>query len=292
MAAACVESLFLVVACFILAGDDSTTAAALYAALSLYVSASFLLFTVDAAMTENRFQHSASLLASLILTATVIFKVFNEPQDLGKYWLEYRWWICGIKIFFQVVYLALWYPAWDSFGFFAYKIASSSVLLQDLYSNYRLFLTLLKLDFFFGILLLLMVKFFLFSEWNAQMTLDTIGLCLTLVWTLLGWSAATLEKRGLMIVFLLLSPLQPAYVVSQLIYYDDHKDLLPEAVTINQFMIMGCLAIAVRGGLLYASVRVYLGFGQGLLMRVFAKANTRRRPLSQTAAHPVGAGQL
>lgn len=278
MALAVLESAFLLVVAACVAGADQgadNAAAELYSGLAMFSTLFFLYISIDSIWTENKIQFALSVCVGALLTGTIMFKVTHNPQLLGSFWMSWRRAICGVKIGFQVVYVLLAYKVQDEFGYFSYKVASSDVVLQELYRNFRVYLTLLKVDLFCGCLLLLMGKFFLFKNNDPELALDTLALIATFLLALAGWLAAVLEHKGLAAIFLASAVVEPVYVGIKLYKLDVDPALMPKNVTYDQFAIIGTIAILVRVALLaYANI-VRRGFGQELRERVFRrKAST------------------
>ena len=192
--------------------------------LVLQVPRSVVTFVVCPA--ENRFQFFASLVTAITYTVLVGYKTFSNPESLGTFWMQWRYYIFAVKSFFTVLYIALFKCTIDTFGFYEYKIASADAHLQgtspvavcrahagehmlvhamapltppcaglwacyhgaELYSHFRVFLSLLKVDLFFVILLLMLGSFFLFSgATEGTVVVDAVALGATLLWTLVGW---------------------------------------------------------------------------------------------------------
>lgn len=254
--------------------------AALYGIIAIYCSVVFVYFSFDSIISENRFQFFASLVTAITYTVLVGYKTFSNPESLGTFWMQWRYYIFAVKSFFTVLYIALFKCTIDTFGFYEYKIASADAHLQELYSHFRVFLSLLKVDLFFVILLLMLGSFFLFSgATEGTVVVDAIALGATLLWTLVGWYSVVKELRRANAVFLALAIIEPIFVGYTITNYVNHPDrLFSQRVTLPQYCIIASGALLVRLLLLHAAWRARAGFGEGLRDKVFHKR--REHPLN------------
>lgn len=71
-------------------------------------------------------------------------------------------------------------------------------VVAELYGNFRVFLSILKVDLFFVILLLMLGSFFLFKGTReSTLIVDAVALGASLLWSLLGWYSVRVWKRAL-----------------------------------------------------------------------------------------------
>ena len=133
-----------------------------YGTLGVYCVLWQAFFGVDAVLSENEFQYAAFHLTSLVFTAFVAWNVFHNAVTLGPLWSSAggagRYTVLGVALAVQAVLLALARPVWRSFGFFAYKVVGASIPLKAAFYRYRIFLSLVKYDFFAGSILLVLVR--------------------------------------------------------------------------------------------------------------------------------------
>ena len=133
-----------------------------YGTLGIYCALWQVYFGVDAVLSENEFQYAAMHATSVIFTAFVIWNVVHNATGLGPIWSDMeglgRYTALGIALGFQVALFALARPVWRSFGFFAYKVVGVSIPLKAAFLRYRVFLSLVKYDFFVGTTLLILVS--------------------------------------------------------------------------------------------------------------------------------------
>jgi len=92
-----------------------------------------------------------------------------------------------------------------------------TVRVTALFRLYQVFLTLLKIDIQFAISLLLMSGFFLITPLYPPSFLGIVLMVLTVVRAVCGWYGITHEHRGLVAFFLVLMPLEPAYIIYEIV---------------------------------------------------------------------------
>ena len=84
-----------------------------------------------------------------------------------------------------------------TFGWRLYKRSGigGNVQLRKYYKTYSIFFSLLKLDLFLGVLLV-MLGYFFFSEPETEFILTCFAMALTFLWAALGWRAVRTELRS------------------------------------------------------------------------------------------------
>jgi hypothetical protein len=93
-----------------------------YAGLGIACTLAQGLFAGEAVLTENKPQLFGFLVVATLLSSFVTFQAWHNPLTLGPLWAAARYYIVGVKLSFEVVYLGLTLPVWRSFGFWAYKV--------------------------------------------------------------------------------------------------------------------------------------------------------------------------
>lgn len=269
--------------------DPVLTTGQIYAILGGFCTLAQLYFAYDAIFSENAFQFVACYITSLLFTFFVVWQVFHNPTSLGSAWTDARYEVMGVKLAFQVVYLAAAKPVWDSFGYFKWKMAGASISIGAMYARYRVFLSLVKYDLFAAIVLFLLVKVYLIDVTDPDFYLGIASLAASFAFMVVGWFAVTHERRPLLAAFYALAALQPAYIVYKSWSLYEHPELIPTNVTVPQFIVLGSLTMLLRVAVLASACRCAYDFGQGLRELVFegkrAKARVaRRRDDSHTEA--------
>lgn len=210
-----------------------------------------------------------------MFTFFIVFECFHNPTALGPVWHAMRFPAMAVKCVFQVAYLSFFFHVNESFGFFAYKVVGADARLVRLFEWYRAFLSLLKIDLFCFLLLLLMAKLFVLDTEVVDFGLGIAGLAFSFVFAFVGWWAITHEMRWLTLLFLAASALQPAYVAYKLYILDVTPTLLPSNVTYTQFAVVGGVTLAIRILLLVITFQNMRTFGEGLKQRGTYKAKGR-----------------
>ncbi len=169
-----------------------------------------------------------------------------------------------------------------------YKIAGADARIGALYEEFRVFLSLLKIDFVMFGFLLLLAKAFMLKTNSPEFIVGATSAGVAVFWSFLGWLGVVSEVKPLVFVFTACSLLQPAWVAFKLWRIDEHPTLLPEQITLWQFAVVGGLFVFTRCGTIYMTYRCYKNFGQGLREGVFLAVATREAKeafLQGTAAH-------
>lgn len=139
-----------------------------------------------------------------------------------------------IKVAFEAAYLLLWYPVHSSFGYRMFHSVGADMRLQGalraaaarclarspapaaaMYRNFAIVLSLLKADFVVGVLLVLMSWFF-FVMVTSELVVLLVALSVTLLLAFVCWSAVAGESAPGIVLFFLLTPVQPAFIVRPL----------------------------------------------------------------------------
>lgn len=279
--------------------DPTLPTGQIYAGLTIFCTAGLTFFAYDAIFSENRFQLVACLVTSLLFTFFVFWNVFHNAGTLGSAWADLRWEAMGVKVAFQLFYLAAFKRVWDSFGVFEYKVAGADVDIRKLFHRYRAFLTLLKFDFFASVVLFFLVKVYLIGVSDPDFGLGLASLVCSLIFFVVGWWAITHELKPLLWAFLALACLQPAYVGYKAWALEAHPDLMPSNVTVTQFAVLGSLTFLLRLAAVFAAVVCGYGFNKGLKRIVFegkraggGGAAGKRRVIDLTARVRGGPGDV
>lgn len=259
------------------------------------VSLSQLFLTVNATLTENKFQFLVALAASSLST---LFIVWHRADGglLGEDFTRWSTVLVAVKGGTQLAYFLLARFVLRRFGFAIYKQAGADVALQRMYRDYLLFCSALRLDFVFAAALLLvggLLSSGLRGEWER--VADGVALAYSAAWALLGWQAAVLESGALLAGFALGGCLTPAYAAYRLVEFTAPASsaALPAGFGIAQVAVLGALALAARLGLAYCAWRVARNFSRGLRSRVFTRTrHSGALPLPpQPGAVGAGAGK-
>ena len=76
------------------------------------------------------------------------------------------------------------------------------VHVPELYGNFRVFLSILKVDLFFVILLLMLGSFFLFKGTReSTVVVDAVALGASLLWSFVGWYSVRARSGGACLTF-------------------------------------------------------------------------------------------
>jgi len=284
LAVAVLESLFTIIfSAFLIVHDDGWGPGSQYAVLSILITVFLLYFAANAVFAENRFQLFAFFMVTVCMaTVFVVFKAVKY-RSFGSLWHKSRLYVLAVKLVFDLAYCVLVPMSARRFGYRIFKTVGADVRLQDMYTVFLQFISLLKLDFAFSIFLLLMSYLF-FKISTTELVLEILGLAISLFWLFIGWASAVRESTAGFKLFFAFSPATPAFVIYKLLQLFILSGVeLKSGATPAQFAIVGGLFIVVRMLLIYLAAAVLTNFGAGLKDRVFAVSLAHRREQRERA---------
>lgn len=150
-----------------------------------------------------------------------------------------------------------------------YKIAGADARIGALYEEFRIFLSLLKIDFVMFGFLLLLAKAFMLKTDSPEFIVGATSAGVAVLWSFLGWLGVVSEVKPLVYLFMLCSLLQPGWVAFKLWRVEEHPSLLPQQIALWQFAMIGGLFVLTRCATIYMTHRCFRNFGQGLREGVF-----------------------
>ena len=98
-----------------------------------------------------------------------------------------------------------------------------------LFRSYQIFVSLLKLDLWFGIVGTVTVGLFLFVDY--ELVIDCVAMVITLGWAALGWASARRESSSGFALFFVFMPVEPAYVLAKVLLNTRRR---PENVLVSE----------------------------------------------------------
>lgn len=273
-----VESLLLFILSVLLYiyHHPTITMGQVYATLGIICVLAQVVYVSEAIWTENKPQLFAFHIVTALLTSFLIFQAVHNETTLGSLWMNIRWYVVGLKIAFELIYLGFALPVWRSFGFWAYKVVGGSIPMIRAYNRYRTFLTLLKLDVFGAVILLTLAKEYLLAYNSLDFILGMVSIGVSIIFAMIGWIAITHENKGMVYVFCVTSLMQPAFVAYRIYDLDIHQNQLPENVTFPQFAIIGGFTLLLRFALVSMGILCSFDFNKGLKQMVFDHEETKR----------------
>jgi len=201
-------------------------------------------------------------------------------DDLGELFHNYSFAMMIVTFVLQGIYTIMAPFVKQAFGWRLYKRAGigGNIPLQKYYKTYAIFFSLLKMDLFMGVLLVVLGYFF-FSEPTAELILTSFAMAATFVWAFLGWRAVRHENRPLLVLVGLLGVIEPAFISFKLWEMWTHPNRFPSD-SLSRFAFTGGIALAVRFLLFLWAFWAQQNFGRGLRNNVFAPNSTQfKQPL-------------
>lgn len=178
------------------------------------------------------------------------------------------------------------------FGWRDFKTVGSDMKMLQQFRQFNRFCCLLEVDFQLGISLVTfgVAGYFVITEDPLFTMWETIAYgifgAVTLLWLLTGYYGARLEKRAVMLPWLLFAIVEPAYIVYYAVTYGLARGSEPapnDSIVFLMFVI-GFLAIVFRLVLVILSIRVIRNFHHGLREKVFERVHhddiNERSPLN------------
>lgn len=239
-------------------------------------------FGIDAVVQENTYQLIAFLLTTLLLTTRVVYSyVFAQSDDDNENSTRTDHTLVFIAMVVaavcQLLYAPLGYFVYKSFGWRTFKRVGASEAIIEMFHKYQIFLSVLKVDVQFCIVVTLMAGFFLDYHWAFGVIVS--GLFVTLVFSYVVIDFGIKQERtGVVLSFLAFSLIAPAYIIYKLvmIYEDeslvknvdngDTKDTTRYLLTISSVFALLC-----RAACMISLLVCYSNFGRSLKEIVFEK---------------------
>jgi len=184
----------------------------------------FLYFSVESIYTESLFQFWASIVSHLLITVYICYHYFID--NLGSLFHSISLTLLILVLVFQSVYAIIARKVHRSFGWQIYSCIGANLLLKRVYKTYLIYNSLLKLDCFLTVLLVMLSAFFLYRE-SVEFALNILILVLSLIWLMVGMQCCKKESKSLLFFFLILSQFQPIFIAWKLFSIGTNRDEYP-----------------------------------------------------------------
>jgi len=257
LAIVCVEALVLVVfqVVSLLTTDDRDER--LYGVLLLFSVCFFVFFAFDGVLNENFLQITTFLFFSALLTVYVVYQLAVVEKDSVLNLLQ-----VVVVILGDLAYCYFGYQLYLEFGWRIYKKIGADPQMRSMYKAFQVFMTFLKVDYQFQIVLLAQNLTLVLATDDVEFYLNIVGVLIVTAVVALGVYAVRKENSVLMIIFIVLAVLEPAYVIFRcyrLVTDDQYSDL-----PIKQMFITAGASIFCRVLLVAVAIVVMVNFGKGL----------------------------
>jgi hypothetical protein len=248
--------------------------------VAIVLIASYFPFTynaLDAILLENKYQ----LASFMVLNGVVLFYCAYDFIYDDVVLMEFK----NAKLV-RLVFVAICAPtnvllgilAFRDFGWVAARTVGTSLERVELFDQYQRLVAFIKIDVQMNLTLLVFSALFVVQD-VAFAIADGVLLALSLPWAFLLLLGVRRENAVITKACIIGGVINPTYVACRIAFYA-LNDLGQSIGTGRQQWIMlsmALLAIALRCGTSFSAIRVWLGFGGGLL-EVFAKKTTDKRP--------------
>eukprot|EP00762_Andalucia_godoyi_P002122 ANDGO_02530.mRNA.1 hypothetical protein AMSG_03988 len=278
--------------CFVVCGTTIAVLASTPSHASTYYCILVLLtiiflgyFGIDAVVQENSYQLVAFLLTTVLLTSRVVYSyVFARSDSNNKNLTEVDQSLVFAAMIVacvcQVLYIPIGYKVYQSFGWKTFKRVGASSGIISMFKAYQIFLSIIKVDIQFCIVVTLMAGFFLDYHWAFGVIVS--GLFVTLVFSYVVIDFGIKQERsGIVLAYLLFSLFAPAYIVYKLIMIYEDEDLIKNVdngdskdTTRYLLTISAVCALICRIGCMSTCIFCYTNFGKSLKEIVFDKEHS------------------
>eukprot|EP01130_Rhizamoeba_saxonica_P006884 TRINITY_DN2761_c0_g1_i1.p1 TRINITY_DN2761_c0_g1~~TRINITY_DN2761_c0_g1_i1.p1 ORF type:complete len:364 (-),score=19.91 TRINITY_DN2761_c0_g1_i1:41-1132(-) len=219
---------------------------------------------------DNLYEIVATMGAKFFITGYVIahflFSFVVTDKHRPQMW-DYT--LAITVVLFQLIYLLFIKPLHSEYSWRLYRRVGSDKGLRRMHTTLLKFQTLIKFDFMFMFITILISGDGIFSFYDSSnsilIVMDILWFFLAIATIVIGWIAFKYEKRYLVVVFYFLCPISPAYIT--FLFLEDF--ILQDASNIEilqSIIFLGSSAIALlmRIILMIFGGLVYRSFGEGL----------------------------
>lgn len=239
---------------------------------SMVATISFIYFALDSILLENIFQLYASICLHAVITTYLIWHYV--ANDLGTVYNHVSLFAMISVCVFQFIYTIMGPILHNKFGWRLYKKIGGNIAIRPLYRTTQVFFTLLKLDFVFTIIIILLATFYYFTQ-TVQIIINILISLLSFIWIILGFYCIQSESVKLFVVFVIISILSPSYMLYKLFIIRFDSDTDYSIFSWRQLLFTCILAAIIRIGVIVFSVLCYKNFGFGLKDKVFGAESDR-----------------
>lgn len=227
-----------------------------YAVLLIISVLFFIAFAWDAVWNENSIQLVTFFFFSLLMTAYAFVQLVG---DFSSALLITQFLVLFLG---EIGIFILGYKVYSEFGWKVYKKVGADPRMRNLFLDFLILMTLIKLDFALAIILIAQNTAIALKPNDPEFALN---ICAVLVVVALSCSivlGARTESNPAMYLFFALSPLEPAYILFKIVRFltVPRFSQLPRV----QLISSGIVAIILRIILVVFAIKLMLNFGKGL----------------------------
>lgn len=234
-------------------------------ALILCLATTFMLYTaINGVLSENKFELVSYLFATLLISLCTIYAYVFFPNNGTS--------PQGIVVWIRLVSVCLFCPlnfvigwlTYKAFGWKIYRKIGANITLQRIYTQYQIFLSLLKIDLLFALGLVLGIGLFQLDN-STAFYIDLAMIPFTIMWAMVGWFGVRNEVRISVGFFLALAIIEPSYVVWKAIgWIHTTPPSVGGVYTFVTICAAAVFSIIIRGCVVAFSILTYTNFGKGL----------------------------
>jgi len=242
-----------------------------FGGILIFNSILIVFFGIDAVLNENIFLLFCFIGVTLFMCGYVVFQFidqfYNKDSNLTPTHVYLMWIRFVSSCLFTPVNVGLAFSVYRSFGWKIFRKIGALPEMIQFYRTYQIAVSLLKFDLQFGVNLVTLAGFFLFSGY--ELIIDISAFVITIIWAILGWISLRHELRAGMFVFWLLAFVQPAYIIYNIVDYQIDGISADSNFVPVIYFVMG-LSLICRAMVLIWTIICYRNFGNGL-KEVFTK---------------------
>mmetsp|Transcript_10946 Transcript_10946/g.20102 ORF Transcript_10946/g.20102 Transcript_10946/m.20102 type:complete len:343 (+) Transcript_10946:116-1144(+) len=256
------QVLYLIFLCIVILVDQASKLASSFAIAWILCALALLYFVIDGVRREDKFVLWASVSTHTAATGFLVYSAFDEAirKSMGP---KFEGLSLASGIEMSVMEVVLLVSAWQTqktFGFFVFNRVGANPRLQKLYTTYRIFVSLLKLDFVISLIVCILASLLEDDVVSLALTLIAAGISLAMM--IVGLYGVREEQREVVCMFWVFKLFMPGYIAYKL--YDLRDDPVFDVL-----LASGAVSVILRLVLMVYTCKVTYGFGQGLRDEVF-----------------------
>jgi len=245
----------------------------------VFMAGSFFMFHfgIDGVLEANFFEFGAFMIVCTLETLFALSPLITDPKSVDLY--DYI--TIAVTVACEITYFILLYPIYQEYSWKFFKKVGGDPKFRALYKRFQQFKALLKIDFFWAIVLLITDGFFsplvspkYFSVFNLM--IDIMSAATVVVTVIVGYFAIKREERHLSFLFFFLLLGQPAYIIGKTIEITRTSTVSSYGQNYGLFFFSAFFAIIFHMFLVIWTILCFRNFNKGLKNFAYLKKQPTR----------------
>lgn len=274
-----IVSIYLIILVYLIIGDgkkcfdhegDSTSCTSSYIfsrdfSLLLFLTVTFL-NTCEGIYTDNLYELYSGMVSSLCFCSYSVFRfLLPYNNDWGDFLLLF------LSCSFQITYLAIAYPIYKEFSWRYFRKLGSDPFLRQLYKGYLQFSTLLRFDFLFVFVnLVLSITELEFSSPLVEVPFMLLMSLSYIAFYMCGYHGVRYEYKSIIPPFFIFGMIGPTFIIFLFLETWINLPTQWDILTVCTFCTAS-ISFIVRFQLLGQAWICYQNFGKGFQIRKMRK---------------------